>query len=414
MNDARDPNLIIGAWLDEGPTELPQSTRRAITTSVRTIDQRRGIALPWGSRPFASYLGPMLAAAAVFVAVVGMFLLAPFGRAPSVGPPVASANPSPTSSDEPVDTPAPEPVGRIAFTRYDSDIGPLGDNVGTFVINADGTGEQRLDFPFPSDGVVWSADGSRLLLPNAQRDEQPFRPAIANADGSGYQVLEVEGAFQDMWCGAWSPDGGRLLCSIADDNDPSVDGIYSVAADGSDLQRLTNDPFDAVDGSVSDCFGGDMPGDFSPDGRQFVFVRVTCGTGADPVSGQTAEIHVGTIGEEGTRAITVPGFLHVVVPSAQWSHDGQWIVFGGSSHLLYRVRPDGTDRQTIPVATPSLDAFLYRPDWSPDGRRIVFSMVPSVGADSELYSVAADGSDLRRITQGFGAEDYASWGPTSP
>ena len=47
MNDARDPNLIIDSWLDEGPTDLPESTRRAITTSVRTVNQKRGFGLPW-------------------------------------------------------------------------------------------------------------------------------------------------------------------------------------------------------------------------------------------------------------------------------------------------------------------------------------------------------------------------------
>jgi hypothetical protein len=41
-------------------------------------------------------------------------------------------------------------------------------------------------------------------------------------------------------------------------------------------------------------------------------------------------------------------------------------------------------------------------------------MRPQNGADSELYSTAADGSDLRRITSAPLAEDYASWGPPAP
>ena len=62
-----------------------------------------------------------------------------------------------------------------------------------------------------------------------------------------------------------------------------------------------------------------------------------------------------------------------------------------------------------------LDAFLYSPDWSPDGARIVFTMGSSDGSDDdELYSVAADGSDLRRITHRPGTEDLSSWGPLAP
>jgi Tol biopolymer transport system component len=408
MNNMRDPNLIIGSWLDEGPTELPETTRRAITTSVRTLDQRRGIALPWG-RSVGSSAQPLLVAAAVIVAVAGIYLVSPFGRSPGIGPPVGS--PSTSAPSSPVT--APGPGGRIAFTRYDAEIGPLGPNAGTFTVNADGSGERQLQMPFTSDGLVWSPDGMRLLLQGIERDGQRARPAVADADGSSVEVLEVDGAF-DLRCGAWSPDGQRLLCSVADQDDPSSDGIYTMAADGTDLQRLTVDAFPGVRGSVSECAGQDVPGDFSPDGTQFVFVRVMCGGGEDPAAGQTAEIHVGTIGEEATIAITIPGFVHSLLPSAHWSPDGQWIVFGGSSHLLYMVRPDGTGRQTIQVPAPSLDAFLYRPDWSPDGSRIVFSMHVPDADGSELYSTAADGSDLRRITSAPLVEDYASWGPPAP
>ena len=148
-----------------------------------------------------------------------------------------------------------------------------------------------------------------------------------------------------------------------------------------------------------------MPGDFSPDGTQFVFVRVSVRRWSGSSRDADCEIRVGTIGEEGTVAITIPGFAHPFLPGAHWSPDGEWILFGGSSGLhVSQVRPDGTDRQTIPVATPSLDAFLYRPDWSPDGvADRVLDGPRRLGADSELYSVAADGSDLRGSRTARGA-----------
>ena len=43
-----DPDDILGAWFDEGPRDLPSTTRRAIITSLSTNRQsRRGLFAPW-------------------------------------------------------------------------------------------------------------------------------------------------------------------------------------------------------------------------------------------------------------------------------------------------------------------------------------------------------------------------------
>ena len=72
---------------------------------------------------------------------------------------------------------------------------------------------------------------------------------------------------------------------------------------------------------------------------------------------------------------------------------------------ISKVRPNGTQPQTI-VEDPALDVAF---DWSPDGSRILF--VSDRAFNAELYSMAADGSDVRRLTRNFSEEVFPSWSP---
>ena len=76
MNQPRDPDAIIATWLDDGPIELPDETRRAISVGLRTQPRLRRVAILGGSS-----MSPInrLAAAAVIVLAVGglsIFVLA--------------------------------------------------------------------------------------------------------------------------------------------------------------------------------------------------------------------------------------------------------------------------------------------------------------------------------------------------
>src|SRR5262245_33523410 len=50
MSIIRDPEAVIGTWLDEGPAQLPIETRQAIVVGVRTFPRRRPsiVRLPFG------------------------------------------------------------------------------------------------------------------------------------------------------------------------------------------------------------------------------------------------------------------------------------------------------------------------------------------------------------------------------
>jgi Tol biopolymer transport system component len=86
---------------------------------------------------------------------------------------------------------------------------------------------------------------------------------------------------------------------------------------------------------------------------------------------------------------------------AAWSHDGTLLAYGNGSGL-HVVRPDGSGQRTL-VA----DRIVGAVAWAPGDRRLVFTIVELFGplggkfgtpARSEVYTVAADGTGLRRLT----------------
>ena len=79
MSATPDPDAILAAWTEEGPTRLPEVTRRAIAVTTRTTRQSRPSRTPWryptmnGSSRIA--LGALAVATTAIVAVaVGVML----------------------------------------------------------------------------------------------------------------------------------------------------------------------------------------------------------------------------------------------------------------------------------------------------------------------------------------------------
>jgi TolB protein len=93
--------------------------------------------------------------------------------------------------------------------------------------------------------------------------------------------------------------------------------------------------------------------------------------------------------------------------SAAQSASGR-LVFDDGGHIDV-MNADGTDRVELTHGRP-VDS---DPDWSPDGRRIVFSRsdVGNSYREANLYVMNADGSDVHQLTRGNVVDLNPDWSP---
>lgn len=278
--------------------------------------------------------------------------------------------------------------GRIVFNRYDPAVGDFH----AFIINADGTNEVQL-LPGIADCPNWSPDGEKVLVCVANA-KGLLRPATLEPDGSDFKLLDNPDPSLNLACGAWS-SRGRLACESWDDMHPNRPaGIFTVrASDGGGLMRVTTNPYG----------GHDRLSDYSPDGSRIVFGRENPPTqqfGLFVVNANGSDLH--------QISAWQPDF-----GTASWSPDGRWILTDNGQGELYVVRPDGTDLHPISLHVGSGHVAAFQPSWSPDGKRIVFSLYQSSTHRVDLFTARADGTDLRQVTNTLDDEEFANWGTHS-
>ena len=186
-------------------------------------------------------------------------------------------------------------------------------------------------------------------------------------------------------CGGGSTAGGSAagaaeptgLIAFTHQNASGKDRIFVMRADGSGRRALTTkDSLDPV---------------WSPDGTKLAYLD--------------HEQHLVVMNADGTgsRVISRESGWLAEDEIASWSPSGKQLVFGAKlgpgADALSIVNADGTGRRRLGVR--GLD-----PDWSPDGKSILFNDPTGLVA-----VIGVDGRGLRRLTHSGCSADLARWSP---
>jgi Tol biopolymer transport system component/DNA-binding winged helix-turn-helix (wHTH) protein len=192
-------------------------------------------------------------------------------------------------------------------------------------------------------------------------------------------------------------------------NDPEVKSFSSTASDGTRLYFShveDGDPVLAValaaNGEVSHFhlpseIAAPLIGSLSPDGSKLILHSHLQAEPEQPLW------IVPTLGGNVRRVSNVQAH------DATWMPDGRRLLIASGNDLIM-VGADGSDPRKL-VTTPG-EAFWLR--WSPDGKRLRFTLNDPKRQTTELWEVAADGANLHPLLPGWNqpaSECCGNWTP---
>ena len=280
-----------------------------------------------------------------------------------------------------------------------------------FIVASDGSGRfsavgdsefARSTVAISRHGVEISPDGSRILYSRLaqNRDGDPVAHIETSAlDGSDRSRLtdRPDGDYAP----SFSPDGEYIAFNRSGDNRcrflvfaDRPTGLYVSKSDGSGVRKIVSSPPVMRN-----------PGPAAEQWQQVAYVSGGPRWSSDGRLAFASGGSVYTVNSNGSDLTRVfaPASSRLIASNIAWSPDGLRLAFVAQVRgtlRLYTMRRDGSDLRQTGSYSWSLPKH-GSVSWSPDGSRILFSV------HEDLYVVDAEGSNPRRV--GLGSR--SAWSP---
>ncbi|HEV8485014.1 MAG TPA: winged helix-turn-helix domain-containing protein, partial [Blastocatellia bacterium] len=304
---------------------------------------------------------------------------------------IGSENPLRLTTDPAQDAdPTWSPDGRqLAFVRTSES------EIAIYTVPALGGPERKLlslgpkaDWGGSGPDLDWSADGKYIACVEKRSNQEPFNIFLFSPETGKKRMLTSPGApnFGDFYP-AFSPDS-RSVAFIRCDTAVSQD-IYVVSVTGGEPRRLTFDNVPLL-----------CPG-WTADGREVIFSSTRAG-------GDYGLWRISAAGGTPER-LAVGGHY---VPFASISRQGNRLAYvqWSGDFNIYRIDvSDSTGSGNLPIKLTPSTRLDFAPQYSPDGKRIVFQSDRS--GSQEIWMCDSDGSHAVQVTFLNRVVDTPRWSP---
>lgn len=265
-----------------------------------------------------------------------------------------------------------------------------------YSVQPDGSDKKQLTDQGNNVTPSWTPDGKQIIFASDRSGTRELYRM--NADGSGVSQIVIAVVGNKL-----TPNMSHDLSQIVFAAENPLTGhpeIWVVNADGTAPRQLTNTP-KANTGPTWSLFPR-----FSLNDSHILYA-----------STQSGSSQIWIMNNDGTGKQQLTNGVATDCPDANapnWSPDGKSIVFWAGYETRYgeiwMMDADGTNPKQLTDQPAPISS--DNPAWSPDGSAIIFDTNRS-GSNVEIWIMNANGGEQRKLIEGFGAGGVMqmSWRP---